>query len=1176
MQRIYYLLFSAILGIMFAPPIWASGLSDESGTTTTTTDVSATTTTLYQDTDATAPNYLDRRHALVGPHCMVNRLGGSLAKVITVSSGLENLVDTNLTNYVSTTSAVDASIAMEPSFSVKDMKHTYAKGTTAGFVISMTNTALLNLKAIGLPYQIWFYKNGQKVDTVHCEEKSASLLSLKLLQVGTSASTCEVTARTTKSDFDEIALCYTGGVKADVLSNSKIYYAFVGKNGKYYLDSQSDMDEFKKAIGYTGTITVKSEEYAGTAKALTDDSGNIIDTNTTNSCKLVPELGVAAEADVILSTSDGTNILTPGMTVGFQTASINILKLGGYSKMRLYQYANSKYTEIGASGASSFNLLGLSLGEDNDNVTRTITSGLANCNAFGYSVDNILNLGGVAVQRAYIVLPPSLDLDDSLSVSADRSLCDENDNITLHSSIPVTWTCTSAPTGVSTSSLTYTYATDKLSCVVSGFKIAGNYVFTATADDGTSQTTKVTYGISPIIDTAIRPWVNNFTEKGVSYSTDGSAYMSKYNITSFSLIPEITTGKNNLVTPTLDDYASAGGISLLNDRMICGVFRSEPYTYPADSTSNLTVGFVTRVKWTAANVNVLNGMGVTLYNQGKEVSVESSNQHVKVLSADVIGSESYVTTEYSVEVAPGTTFDAITLWNTGVADVNISGFNIYYAFVEPSAMASSYSNSVASTWQLISHDKTGASIDAKLLGTAAVANVATTASNLTNIIDDDLTTYASIAGTANVVGGYTIPVKLGRVFDGGHQVQIITSNMNLLNVDVATVILLKAYRSGTLVSEKANWNVVGLNLLGGVNNESEILWTPTDDTTGKPVDFDEITISFNGVASVANDMELYGIRIADDADGDGIPDVSDDASCDNPYLIDENEDASGLTKTHDFVHGRLNLRRYMKPDLKAWPNGQWYSICLPVDLTFNQFVNTFGNNAVLAKPENFEDAIPGTLLFDIGETYGNNTLLAKNTPYIIRLADKQSLAAVDNSLASELTTNDAAVASTADSVYVIQGVDFYSQSQSIPTTATDIDCVHSSNVSASVIAKYPNATWHGTFKRETPLPSGFYTFSADGYLTQYIGTYDKFRGLRCWMTEDSSTSGSSSAKAYDINILGSKESVITGIHDVTANTQEDDGSIYAIDGQLVRRNATTTIGLPSGLYIWNHKKVIIK
>jgi len=158
MQRIYFLLLSAILSIVCTPPIWASGTvtANNSNDASATTDAQVSKP-VYQDTDPNNKStYLDRRHALVGANCMVNRLGSGLAKVLTGTNNLNNLVDKDLTNYVSTTTGVDAEVAMEPSFAVKDLKKVYKKGTTAGFVISLDEESLLSLKAIGLPYKSEF------------------------------------------------------------------------------------------------------------------------------------------------------------------------------------------------------------------------------------------------------------------------------------------------------------------------------------------------------------------------------------------------------------------------------------------------------------------------------------------------------------------------------------------------------------------------------------------------------------------------------------------------------------------------------------------------------------------------------------------------------------------------------------------------------------------------------------------------------------------------------------------------------------------------------------------------------------------------------------------------------------------------------------------------------------
>lgn len=97
MQRIYFLLLSAILSIVCTPP-WASGtIAVANGNDASAATDANVSKKVYQDTDPNGDNYLDRRHALVGANCMVNRLGSGLAKVLTGTNNLNNLVDKDLT-----------------------------------------------------------------------------------------------------------------------------------------------------------------------------------------------------------------------------------------------------------------------------------------------------------------------------------------------------------------------------------------------------------------------------------------------------------------------------------------------------------------------------------------------------------------------------------------------------------------------------------------------------------------------------------------------------------------------------------------------------------------------------------------------------------------------------------------------------------------------------------------------------------------------------------------------------------------------------------------------------------------------------------------------------------------------------------------------------------------------
>lgn len=1168
-----------------AIPTLADDTSSDASTSGTGT-TSTTTKPVYQDTDPDGANYLPRRRALVGPHCMVN----SLETTVAVGSGtahLENLVDKDLTNGATFINGVKADVGVAPSCTVRDLSRTYAAGTTAGFVVTLSKS-FLQLDIAKGPMMIFFYNNGELVDSKACDQKDGSILELALGKIDKCP--YEFTAKSDK-EFDEIGLGASGLLSADVIGGMTINYAFVGKNGKYYIDSETSngISDFKKAFEkeYPETEFTsldlgqhKKKVHAFSSDLLVNDDGDeLINANVEDSRLIGVDAVITIPVPVYVSAygvDKDNNVIMPfkkGMTVGFELGGTKVLDVLGHIKITPVTISSTSesgeytFTE-GDAQTVGFTILGLSLGVNgNRDVTTTLTQ---DCNAIKIGPGLSLGIGDTKAYRMFVEFPPEVDGDVNLSVSADRSLCDENQSVTLHSDEKVTWKLTSYPSGADISNIKVTDASDELSCEVSGFVTAGDYVFTATAADGRTATTTVTYGISPVINTAIKPWVNNFTEKGVSYSTDKKQYEKWYGLTSFSLIPKITTNAENLVTPSLDDYASTGGISLASGDMLLGVFRSQAYQYSDDK---LTVGFVTRTKWTGLDLSLLDGMSVKLYNQGAPLTtVSSENTHFKVLSADLIGGAQYVTTEYSVEVDKNTPFDAITLWNTGLLGADVSEMNVYYAFVEPSAKAQDYKTSVDKTWQLISNFKTGATIDASKLAVGAGAvSAISTSSNLTHIIDGDLNTHATIAGLANVGNGYTVPVKLGRIFDAGHQVQIITSNQNLLNVKLVDIVKLKAYRNGTEVASKSNWKVLGANVLSGVNKESEIIWTPVDDNK-QPVAFDEISITFVNVANVAGDMEIYGIRIANDADGDGIIDANDDQSCNNPYLIDENED--GLNKTHDYKHGILNLRRFMTPNLNNDQKGQWYTICLPVSLTFNQFVSHFGNKAQLAEPVNFEADKPTTIMFDIEEKYGNQTLLEKNKPYIIFLGDNQTDSIHANgsnqAIDTELRNNDENVSSTyqGKGVYIIRGVDYDMSEENGKVAIDDVDCIHNSNKTA------PDVTWHGTFIKGTTLPGSFYTFSADGVLTKYTptNTVDRFRGLRCWMTEKG---GSAKGADYDISIFG-QESEPTLIQGLFVTPSEETGDVYMVEGLKVKSNATSLEGLPQGVYIWNHKKVMVK
>ena len=93
-------------------------------------------------------------------------------------------------------------------------------------------------------------------------------------------------------------------------------------------------------------------------------------------------------------------------------------------------------------------------------------------------------------------------------------------------------------------------------------------------------------------------------------------------------------------------------------------------------------------------------------------------------------------------------------------------------------------------------------------------------------------------------------------------------------------------------------------------------------------------------------------------------------------------------------------------------------------------------------------------------------------------------------------------------------------------------------------------------------------------LWYYRTVKTKTKGFRGWLQ---SANGHAS-KGFECEINGVVDQVngdVTAIEGIEA-AQQHDANIYNLNGQLVRQGATSTEGLPSGLYIVGGKKVVVK
>lgn len=1111
---------------------------------------------------------------------MVNRLNTTVA-VGQGTAHLENLVDRDLTNGTTFISGVSVKTITEPSYTIRDVSRTYAKGTTAGFVVTIDN-AVLKVTAVETPMIIFFYKDGNKVGSVACEQKEGSALKLQLASY--SKNTVEYTAKA-PADFDEIGLGFSEGLKADVASYMTVKYAFVGKNGKYFIDSEqkNGIKDFEAAVKAAYPGTTFNDDKLVLGQCITDlqktpnNTGNTIDNNPDNNVDIITKLLLTVWTPVTVSAYGGASTnnmpFKKGMTVGFETAGAGILDVGSSIKLHPYIMTPSQksglfestwtWTEAPKGGnEGEFTLLGVDLGGGRKDIITTLTQ---DCNAVELKAESFLGLGATVAYRMFVVLPPEMDDDDTLSVSAPQSICEDVKEVKLYSNRPVTWTCTTDNNIVPTAD----DATRKI-YTVSGLTKAGTYTFKAT-DDTTkaTRTTMVTYGIQRLYDTTTEPWVNNFTEPDVIYHVMTVDEMTKEGINGFSLLDASSSkSAKNLINGSIDDYMSYNnGIQLAGSNVIAAVKRSKPLHLK----NNTRVGFVLMMNGQLLNVDLLSSMKVYAYNSGKRCTEISRDHNFKVLQANVAGGSNMQTTEFNIVLKDDQDVDELMLCNNKALNIDLSNIRIYYAFSEDENDAKAFETEQQKQGEIVNY-KNGARIDEKMMGGYQnLVAIASLKNNYTNFINGNLTDYLSITNTVEAASGANIiPVKLGKIYSGKHLVQVYMGKVTgLADVDLGDVFQMDAYLHGQKVATKTTWNAVDANVIKA-GGDYTLRWTPNKD-------FDEIVIREKAVAKLLNTEEkFYGMSIFSDADGDGTPDYDDDESCpDVAFLIDENEPC--LDKTHDFTCSKMYLHR-------SFNKGKWSTICLPVDMTYNQFAATFGSEARLAAPTDFGTNTPNYVQFNIEETHGNQILLHKNRPYAIKV---DSLANVtinskivaDNSEQGTLAEEKQQNMSYADgittpgAIYLVHGIS-YDTAENNTTNIPERSFEHS----RSQFWDMNQITWHGTFVYPQKIDESFYSFLMtpnNGKDAEFVYVKDgvaHFRGLRCWMTTDSQAGAKQFPIAIGNNIITNGT---TGISSVISQKQTD-SNIYSLSGTLIKRDATNTEGLAKGIYIWNNKKIEIK
>lgn len=308
-------------------------------------------------------------------------------------------------------------------------------------------------------------------------------------------------------------------------------------------------------------------------------------------------------------------------------------------------------------------------------------------------------------------------------------------------------------------------------------------------------------------------------------------------------------------------------------------------------------------------------------------------------------------------------------------------------------------------------------------------------------------------------------------------------------------------------------------------------------------------------------------------------------------LDQDREDLKYLSETtNTYKNVSLHLN-------KKLIQNKWNSFVLPVDLTASQIRKAFGANTRLAKLSNLTESAIEFASVDMDAVADGKPAMEAYMPYIIFPSGSEKDVTSPNYTA-ELEKSDGST------VKVMIGADHYViPSVTVPTKkvgdkeVSDWSNMSNDNWTTSMTSTDGKMMALGTFARTfgdaTQNPDGTWNITnKDKILNRrddLKGCYffdngkmyhsDKrargLRGFSCWFKP---ITNNDTAPNAHLTIDGISQGT-TGIEDILADYEQPvsrfANGIYNLNGQLVKQG-NSTAGLPSGMYIVNGKKCIVR
>lgn len=297
----------------------------------------------------------------------------------------------------------------------------------------------------------------------------------------------------------------------------------------------------------------------------------------------------------------------------------------------------------------------------------------------------------------------------------------------------------------------------------------------------------------------------------------------------------------------------------------------------------------------------------------------------------------------------------------------------------------------------------------------------------------------------------------------------------------------------------------------------------------------------------------------------------------NDLILDEDQTDGGYIKAQaqdddkTLQKSIVYLHRTMNPN-------KWNSLVLPISLTVGQVKSIFGDQVHISKFVGAKEDHPQRIVFD-------PITADRNDPDAIAIEeDKLYLVkpTADGGMPQKQTVktfNKDGYNISVEDYYTIVGVTFKKKSE-----------IDDNAYSGRVMGDTGNEDFDtkqqvqfvGTYVKcfdNDLIPANSYVLNGNNQggtagLWYYRTKPTKTKGFRGWL--QSANGQASKGIEYEINgVVDQVNGDVTAIEGIEAE-QQHDANIYNLNGQLVRQGATSTEGLPSGLYIVGGKKVVVK